>query len=379
MSSDRFLRVQGMRIGLAGTLLSLLVCACATPLKQTPPLTPYQPAVDFQSWRSAVTGPLTQVVVLGSPHLSQEAVLVTPETLDPLLDKLAKFNPSIVTYEGLSGEQCELVQRHEKIYPGIYDYYCWGVEDGTKATGLTLPAARAAVEEKLKSWPANPSPAQRRQLAALLIASGERPSASVQWLQLPPNERRVGDGVDAALLEILSRVGKKPNETYEVAVALAARLGLTRVYAVDDHTSDSVQAAAPDGFEAAINAHWAGLSAKSVPELKEIPAISRLLTTGEGVLAAYRFYNRPETQRALIGTDFKDALALPSSELFGRRYVAWFEVRNLRMAANIREAFANNPGGRVLNVVGASHKAYYEAYLNLMPEVELVDIDTILR
>jgi hypothetical protein len=311
--------------------------------------------------------------------LSQEAVLVTPETLDPLLDKLAKFNPTIITYEGLSGEQCELVQRHEKIYPGIYADYCWGVEEGTKAIGLTLPEARVAVEDKLKSWPANPSPAQRRQLAALFIASGERPSASVQWLQLPPNERRVGDGVDAALLEILSRFGKKPNETYEVAVALAARLGLTRVYAVDDHTADAVQAAAPDGFEAAIKAHWAASSAKSFPDLANMTAIGSQMTTKEGVLAAYRFYNRPEIQRAFVEMDYKDALALPSSALFGRRYVAWFEVRNLRMAANIRAAFANSPGGRVLNVVGASHKAYYEAYLNLMPEVELVDIDTILR
>ncbi|GIU68112.1 DUF5694 domain-containing protein [Candidatus Phycosocius spiralis] len=368
-----------MRINLAGTLLSLLVSACASPLQQAHQLSSYQPAVDFQIWRNAVTGPLTQVAVLGSPHLSQEAVQVTPETLEPLLDKLAKFNPTLITYEGLSGEQCELVQRHEKIYPGIYDYYCWGVEDGTKATGLTLPEARAAVEEKLKSWPAHPNPAQRRQLAALFIASGERPSASVQWLQLPVSERKQGDGIDSALIDILSRVGKKPNETYEIAVALAARLGLTRVYAVDDHTSDAVLAAAPDGYEAAINAHWAGLSAKSVPELQELPKISRRLTTGEGVLAAYRFYNLPQTQRALIGTDFKDALALPSHELYGRRYVAWFEVRNLRMAANIRAVFANQPGGRVLNVVGASHKAYYEAYLNLMPEVALVDIATILR
>ncbi len=49
------------------------------------------------------------------------------------------------------------------------------------------------------------------------------------------------------------------------------------------------------------------------------------------------------------------------------------------MVANIRAAFATQPGARVLPVVGSSHKAYFNAYLDVMHEVQLVDAEAILR
>ena len=83
-------------------------------------------------------------------------------------------------------------------------------------------------------------------------------------------------------------------------------------------------------------------------------------------------------QMAFVENDFGRALTMPPPDLFGRHYVAWYEARNLRMVANIRAVMANRPGGRILNIVGASHKAYYEACLDQMSDVELVDIETVL-
>ena len=60
-------------------------------------------------------------------------------------------------------------------------------------------------------------------------------------------------------------------------------------------------------------------------------------------------------------------------------YFAWWEVRNLRMVANIRTAFGNQPSARVLNIVGISHKAHYDAYLDMMSDVRVVDAETVLK
>ena len=49
------------------------------------------------------------------------------------------------------------------------------------------------------------------------------------------------------------------------------------------------------------------------------------------------------------------------------------------MVANIRAAMALRPGARVLNVVGSSHKPYYDAYLAMMADVDIVDVETVLR
>lgn len=365
--------------------LGILSAGCATVPSEKPrgevadSRTQYRPALDPGSWASVVAGPKTQVATLGSIHIGELGSAYEATSIAPLLAKLAAFNPTIITHEGLSGEQCELVQRHESIYPTIFKDYCFGVEEGAKATGLTLPQARAEAEQLLKAWPSNPTPQQRRRLAALFIASGDRPSAQVQWLQLPATERVVGDGIDEAVKTILMRVGARRNETFEIGVALAVQLGHQRMYAVDDHTADSIQYAAPAGYEAYMQAHWSRPSNATVPVVVSYGTLKAKANTGDGMLAIYRFLNLPETQRAFVELDYKDSLMAQSPQLFGRRYVAWWEVRNLRMVANIRSAFGNSPGARVLNIVGASHKAYYEAYLLQMSEVELMDMAEILK
>lgn len=49
------------------------------------------------------------------------------------------------------------------------------------------------------------------------------------------------------------------------------------------------------------------------------------------------------------------------------------------MVSNVVAVFASHPGARVLNIVGASHKPYYDAYLNLMHDVKLVDAEEVLK
>jgi len=78
-------------------------------------------------------------------------------------------------------------------------------------------------------------------------------------------------------------------------------------------------------------------------------------------------------------SDFGAALGEPSPEAFGRNYLGYWETRNLRMVANIRDVLGQHPGTRMLAIVGASHKWYHEAYLDQMHDVQLVDAEPILR
>ena len=49
------------------------------------------------------------------------------------------------------------------------------------------------------------------------------------------------------------------------------------------------------------------------------------------------------------------------------------------MAANIRAAMAEHPGARVLNIVGSSHRPWYESWMRQMSDVELVPLAPFLR
>lgn len=320
----------------------------------------------------------TPVLVLGTAHLSGIENL-QPEWLVPLLDRLAGWKPQVITIEGLSGSECYLLRQYEKSWPETADDYCSRSETmavlAAAATGLDMPAAEAAVEEAVAKLSSDASPAARRHMAALFSAAGNISSATVQWLRLAPAERRAGDGVSVELATELDALTTRRNENYLIAAALAARLGLDRVYPTDDHLSDRIQAEAPSGQGEAMRAIWSG---ERPPLAQQAQAMEKGLSDGASLLAYYRFMNRSDVGEAFVRADMGKAYATPSSGQFGRRYVGWWEARNLRMVANIRAALARDPGRRALVIVGATHKPYFDAYLSMMHEVRLVPIDQVL-
>ena len=269
------------------------------------------------------------------------------------------------------------MKRHPTVYlPEDVDQYCPDTVLAKAATGLDVPAAIAEMRQVLDSWPDAPTPAQRRHLAALFLAVGDPASALVQWWQLPEAERRAGDGLDDALVKDLRAREGRDNESYQIAARLAARLGLARVYPADDHTGDNVDlGGSPEAYGKAIMALWD----KATPQAKPMRDREGELARGGEMLALYRFINAPGNLQTRIESDFAAALRDTSPQHFGQRYVAGWEGRNLRMVSNIRAAFADRPGARVLSVVGATHKPWFDSLLGQMQGVDIVDVEQVLE
>jgi uncharacterized protein DUF5694 len=339
------------------------------------------PAFDPRLHKREIAGRPAEILVLGTTHLSQLPQQVDPKLFQPLLDRLARFRPEIITVEGLSGEECDTLLRFKPQHGAdTWEGYCWPTDQIEKATGLNVSQAEAEADRALAAWPASPTPAQRRHLAMLFIAANDRASAMVQWLRLAEAERRAGDGLTADMVGMLDRKGKKLNENYAIAAALAAQLGLDRVYPVDDHTADTaLDNNSPEGkaYGNAIQAAW---NEKPAPAIRgEEDRMEKNLRTGADVLALYRLMNAPETQRETIASDMGRAVSFPAAQPYGRQYVAWWETRNLRIAANIRSTLQQNPEARVLSIIGATHKGYLDAYLDMMQDVRIVDAEQFLR
>ena len=350
----------------------------AAVLAATLALAPAARARDFDpsALKPAVPGAPNELMVLGTPHLSGWPEDFDPALLDGLLDRLAAWRPGIIAIESLSGAQCDMLRRYPDRYAETVGDYCWDPAPARAATGLDVPAAVQAAERMLADWPADPAPARRRHLAALFLASGDQESALVQWLRLPEAERHEGDGLDATLAARLATLRTRRNEVFLIAVPLAARLGLERLVPMDDHSADA-PIADEEAYGAAITKVWTNAA---VERRKALDA--RLMAgigTAQGVLAAYRGYNAPEHAQLVYESDFGAALTDISPQQFGRQYVGYWETRNLRMAANIRDAMALAPGKRTLVIVGLSHKWYLEAYLDQMHDLHLADSAAILR
>lgn len=332
-----------------------------------------QAQIDLTTLDRDMAGPRTQVLVLGSVHLSELPKDFDPKSLDPLLDRLAQFKPEIITIEAIGGEQCDLAARHPSVYGPDY---CAANDAAKAATGRDIPAAIADIDKTLADWPAQPTPAQRRRLAALFLAASERASAYVQWLQLPQAERRAGDGLDAALVTLLQQIATRNNENYQIAARLAARLGLQRVYPVDDHTGDNSRIADVKAFGESVQQAWeSGRSEKiNVMEKRE-----KSLSQARDLLPLYRYLNRPENLWLRADINAGATMRAASPQHYPQIWVSGWEIRNLRMVANIQQTFRERPGVRVLTIVGASHKPWFDSWLAQMQGVEIVDTEQALK
>lgn len=334
-------------------------------------------AVGLSTLDGGMPSPPTRVMVLGSVHLAQGGAggPFDPAVLEGLLQRLQAYGPQIITVEAMPGETCDLMRRLPHQYDReTTDAYCPDTSKARAATSLDVPAALAAVEERLAAWPAAPSAAQRRALASLFMAAGDPVSALVQWLHLPAGERVAGDGLDEALVARLRKLEASPNENTRIAAVLAVRLGLQRVYPVDDHAGDALRIDDGEAFGKAIRAAWSsgGEACDRLHERQDA------LRAQPDLLPLYRLVNDDAWLAAAARCDFGAALAEPSAKRYGRQYVAGWDLRNLRMVANIGTTFREGPGARMLSIVGASHKPWFDRLLGQLQGVELVDARSVL-
>ena len=96
-------------------VVMMLIAAAATAFPTA------TPAFDPRARKRDIVGPPAQILVLGSPHLSQLPDKLDPKLLDPLLDRLATFKPDVITVEGLSGEECETLLRFKPQHGTSWD------------------------------------------------------------------------------------------------------------------------------------------------------------------------------------------------------------------------------------------------------------------
>lgn len=323
----------------------------------------------------ALTVSPTQVMILATPHLSNYNEDLNLADLEPLLERLGKYAPNIITIESSSGMTCNRVRSYPREHAGYANYYCFDGEPYRVESGLSTSDGSFQARQTLLDWPDLPTAEQRRTLAAAFLASEEPESALVQWLQLDKKDRKIGDGVGAVSVEFLNEFGKSMNESRSIAARLAARLGLEKVYYSDDHGSYFSSDAKSEAYGARLNDLW---PQQGDPCRIYWDEIDTTLKNGD-VIKAYRDYNSQAYGRKKMDCDFKRTMNDNEPEGYGRKYTLDWQARNLRMVSMIVTAAADKPGGKVLSIVGASHKPYYQAYLYQMHDIEVISTDEVLK
>ena len=351
---------------------SLLVAAAAPVQATAEPADPV--AIVDEAARER--GDLSEVLVLGTAHLSGMPEDFDRTQFEPLLARLEEWHPEAIAIENLDGPQCDFLRAYAHAYPETAEDYCPDPTDARAALGLSAPEADREIREILAEETDDRPASQRRRLAVLFLATGEPDSALVQWLRLPATERHAEGALPPALAEMLDKRMSRHNESSLIGAHLAARLGHERVYPVDDHTGGIATGPVDEEVYAEEI-----MSAWDNPAVAERRAAyeqwdSQLAAGTLPVIEWYRRLNSDSDARLAMRGDFGAAAGARHPAGSGRKYLAYWETRNLRMVANLRQVIG--PGRRVLAIVGASHKPYYERYLGMTSDVALVDIEAVL-
>ncbi|GAA6139710.1 DUF5694 domain-containing protein [Arenicella sp. 4NH20-0111] len=349
-------------------LLCIFISACETKT--------YKTALELQGLDSSLRVTPTEVMVLGTSHLAGYKDNLNIKTLRPLLDNLAEYNPDIITIESVSGETCDLIKSFPAEYPNVADRYCYDLTDFQVESGLTVADARSEIRRILDDGTKELNSSERRRLASAFLSLGEIYSALIQWLKLSKAEQKFGDGLGEKSMKFLEKKKVSMNENNQIGVRLALTLGHERIYAVDDHSADIIFAIEDESFWERMSEIWK--SGARNPVHKTMQKHDELILNNK-VVQAYRLVNQHMSQVDFVDNDFRKAMNDDLHKEYGRKYVAWYQARNLRMVSNVIVAAASVPGGRVLSIVGASHKPYFESYLDVMHDVKVVDVMPFLK
>lgn len=339
-------------------------------------------AFDPRDYQQHVAGERTAVLVLATPHLSAAPRDFDPKSLGALLKRLQAFSPDVIAIENLSGESLFSLSAYQSVYPDVAGSFGAGALALASAaqayTGLDLPAAEGELRAELSALGDDPPSSQRRRLAMLFLASGDPNSALVQWWRLSPSEQ-IADDFPAAVRTQLEAFAARKNESALIGARLAVRLGLDRLYPMDDQSAVDLIFPIAEALGSAIQADPSITEGLAKPEFARLSSAGERMHGAAETLETYRELNMPGAGVTDARAQWLIMIDRAYPQDAGRARMGEWEARNLRMAANIREAAATTPGGRVLVIVGASHKAWLDAYLNMMTDLVVADAQEILR
>ncbi len=324
----------------------------------------------------------SKLLVLASPHLSGLGAGFRPALVDSLLTVLRRFKPDVIAVEQMPARLVAALEAQHRV--GLAS----AVQDERIAFGrlaqLRLALSREAAAQQARELlrdAASLSDAQRLQLVLHLLAAYELSTATLQWLHLPDSLRSRNTVIPARVGQYLDARTQQAAEDVSVGIRLAHALGLHEIADVDDWQDELLVTEVFPGIGTVIAENPELQAAARAPVYAEYGQRLTAGATAGNLLPLYTFLNSDDYGARDAAAQWMVWLRsrLPSGQ-DRKRYALW-EARNLSIAANVRRTMATSlpPGGRLLVIIGASHKAFLDSYLAEMRDVRLVQLADLIN
>ncbi len=331
----------------------------------------------------------TQILVLGTPHLEAMKSPPRPAALAPLIATLEKFEPDVIAVERIAPHILLALQQRSSFMAEVATQFGGKALDKGRAMqaalGTSAAEAAARVASVLRS-DQKLDDSGRLRLVADMLASYDYTSAVLQWSYIPEAARHSEEAAKVVPADVAANLDeslRSPNEIFSIAVPLARHRGLQQIAAIDDQSDAAIVAEIlerqPGELEKIENHPETKALQQSAARKRFDAEYESGLTSAEGLLSFYRFINSAEAVDADVAGQWGRYFRTKLPSGVDRSRVAQWEVRNLLIAAHVREASALKPGGRVLVLIGSAHKPFLDRYLGQMMDVRLRQLEDLAR
>ncbi len=188
------------------------------------------------------------------------------------------------------------------------------------------------------------------------------------------NERLAIDKLDKKVLDFFSEHVHESNENVSIGLTLARKLNHQRVYCINDHRDKEDFIKVADRISEMFGKNEYLKTQPWKPLLDELTDRQNKAIQAGDLLPFYLWMNSEEYVKKDVNSQWQIMFEANLPNGLAQTRIAFWDVRNFGIAANIRRAMALNPGKKILVIIGATHKIFLDALFRECMDVKVVQL-----
>lgn len=324
----------------------------------------------------------SSILILGVPPLNVLRKDFSPALLDSLMLILKKFNPSLICIDGISPKEIEAFQHldeyHNKLVNSIASKEIYLAEQVRKKYKLNYSRSIEEIDSLMQKDISDKSLSlkERTELIKHLIAVYDIYSAALQWSYFSRQEKLKAE-LEPSLKEELDQLINSNDENSSIGIRLAREIKIQKLYPINDYSDKFYLDKISDKLyeemlisEVYLNSRKDVLDYQTDKKLKEA-------LTNKNLLPFFRHINSLDYIIKSTDKNWGIYYKMFLDSGLDRTRVALWEMKCLRIAANIREISSFYPGKNVLVIIDVSAKPFLEEYLKSMGDINITSLEEI--
>ena len=324
----------------------------------------------------------TSIMILGVPPLNVLRKDFSPALLDSLILILKKYNPSLICVDGISPKEIETFlltdEYHSRLAHTLASKEIEFAELVRKKYKITYSKAVTYTDSvfHLNSLNASLNLSQRLELIKNLLASYDIYSAALQWGYLLPEEKKKTD-LDNKIKEELEALLNSNDENSSIGIRLAKEEKIQKLYPINDYSDKFYLDKISDKlYEEMLISEVYLNSRKDILDLETDKKLKQSLSK-KNLLPFFRHINSTEYILKSTNKNWGIYYRMFLDSGLDRARASLWEMKCLRIAANIREVSSFYPGKNILVIIDVSAKPFLEQYLKSMVDVKIKQLNEI--